>query len=76
MFDKNKLANMLALDRDSLMTSEDNLWVIYKLNFVDKLEFRVEKNTETIHRFFLEKNDTIYDRLITYLKSLGLVGEN
>lgn len=76
MFDKNKLANMLALDRDNLMTSEDNLWVIYKLDFIDRLEFRVEKNTETLHRFYLVKDDTIYDRLIANLKRLGLVEEN
>jgi len=76
MFDKSKLAKMLELDRDNLVTSEDNLWVIYKFDREDKFEFRVEKNLETIHRFYLEKNAGVLDRLTNFLADLGLVEEN
>jgi hypothetical protein len=72
MFEIDKIQMMLDLERDNLITSDDNKWVMYKLDWVDKIEFRVEKNTETIHRFQLQKNERLQERLTDYLFELGL----
>lgn len=75
MFNKDLVDRLFAEDKDLMSVSPDSQLVIYKFNRDDKYEFRIEKNYETIHRFYLVKNDYVREKLDEFLREIKILEE-
>lgn len=76
MFNNELIDRLFAEDKDLMTVSPDSKWVIYKFDRGAKFEIRIEQNLDTLYRFYLEKNETVRDRLIDFIKSVNLWGED
>jgi hypothetical protein len=72
MFNDELIDRLFAEDKDLMTVSPDSVWVIYKFDRGAKFEIRIEKNLDTLYRFYLEKNETVRERLIDFIKSVNL----
>lgn len=66
------------LDRWGMAATPDSKWVITRsYSETDKHEFRIQTNDfDTLHRFYLVKNDRVKEKLISFLKNIGLWEED
>lgn len=62
------------LERWGMAATPDSKWVIIRPHSeTDKYEFRIQTNDfDTLHRFYLVKNDRVKEKLISFLKNVGL----
>lgn len=73
MFNNELIDRLFAEDKDLMTVSPDGVWVIYK--FVrdgGKYEIRIESDYNTVYRVYFEINKTSKERLIEYIKSIGM----
>lgn len=73
MFNNELIDRLFAEDKDLMTVSPDGGWVIYK--FVrdgSKYEIRIESDYNTVYRVYFEINNTSKERLIEYIKSIGM----
>jgi hypothetical protein len=75
MFNTELIDRLFAEDKDLMTVSPDSQWVIYKFNRDDKYEFRVERNYDTVHRFYLVKNDQVREKLDNFLREIKILEE-
>jgi len=75
MFSKYLIDKLFNEDKDLMTVSPDSKWVIYKFNRGDKFEFRVEKNFDTVHRFYLVKNEMVRKKLDNFLREIKILEE-
>jgi hypothetical protein len=72
LFNSELIDKVFAEDRDLIVATKDSSWVLYKFDRDSKYEFRVEKNFDTLHRFYLEKNEGVKSRLVDFLREVSL----
>jgi len=75
MFSKYLIDKLFNEDKDLMSVSPDSKWVIYKFNRGDKYEFRVERNFDTVHRFYLVKNEMVREKLDNFLREIKILEE-
>lgn len=72
MFNFNTIERLFAEDKDLLAVTPDSKWVIYKFDRGEEYEIRIETNFEAVHSIFLEKDNYKKDKLIEFIKEVGL----
>ena len=84
MFTLSQIRELLELERDALTTTPDGQYGLYKFTRDDKIEIRLEErytrpgqNTigymETILRFFISKEEDVFDAIYRLLRNALLV---
>ena len=84
MFTAEQITTLLNLDRDGLTATPDSKYALYKFDRGDKIEIRLEEefkrdnvNTigymDTILRFFISKEEDVYDAIYRLLRNCLLV---